>query len=114
MRSLAVARVEVSRNARFPVGEYLYGWFGWQDYCLATESMVWVRVQLKSGPLSSGLGIYGISGLTAVLALGESARPQADEIEAGLDRAPAPLAATFRGENRGKKIIQILDGTQML
>jgi NADPH-dependent curcumin reductase CurA len=33
-----------------------------------------------------------------------------EEIEAGLDRAPAALAAIFRGENSGKKIIQILDG----
>jgi hypothetical protein len=79
MRSLAVGRVEVSRNARFPVGEFLYGWFGWQDYCLATESVVLARVQLKNGPPSSGLGIYGISGLTAVLALAEIARPQAGE-----------------------------------
>ena len=79
MRSLAVGRIEVSRNARFAVGEYLYGWFGWQDYCLATEPMVLARVQLKNGPLSAGLGIYGISGLTAVLALGEIGRPQAGE-----------------------------------
>ncbi len=79
MRALAVGQVEVSRNARFPVGEYLYGWFGWQDYCLATEAMVLARVQLKNGPLSAGVGIYGISGLTAVLALGEIGRPQAGE-----------------------------------
>ena len=31
-----------------------------------------------------------------------------EEIEAGLDRAPAALAAIYRGENRGKKIIQIV------
>jgi NADPH-dependent curcumin reductase len=79
MRSLAVGRIEVSRNARFAVGEYLYGWFGWQDYCLASEPMVLARVHLKNGPLSAGLGIYGISGLTAVLALGEIGRPQASE-----------------------------------
>lgn len=79
MRSLAVGRVEASRNARFAVGEYLYGWFGWQDYCLATEPMVLARVRLTNGPLSAGLGIYGISGLTAVLALGEIGRPQMGE-----------------------------------
>ncbi len=79
MRSLAVGRIEASRNARFSVGEYLYGWFGWQDYCLATETMVLARVQLKNGSLSAGLGIYGISGLTAVLALGGIGRPQTGE-----------------------------------
>jgi hypothetical protein len=79
MRSLAVGRVELSRNARFAVGEYLYGWFGWQDYCVATEAMVLTRVQAKNGPPSTGLGVYGISGLTAVLALTEIGRPQAGE-----------------------------------
>jgi hypothetical protein len=34
-----------------------------------------------------------------------------EEIEMGLDCAPAALAALYRGENNGKKIIQILDGT---
>jgi NADPH-dependent curcumin reductase CurA len=37
-----------------------------------------------------------------------------EEIEAGLDRAPAALAAIYRGENRGKKIIQISDGARVL
>jgi NADPH-dependent curcumin reductase CurA len=37
-----------------------------------------------------------------------------ENIEAGLDRAPAALAAIYRGENRGKKIIQIADGAQSL
>ena len=32
-RSLAVGAVAASRNEEFAVGEYLYGWFGWQDYC---------------------------------------------------------------------------------
>jgi NADPH-dependent curcumin reductase CurA len=80
MRSLAVGRVEASRNARFAAGEYLYGWFGWQDYCLATDATVLARVQLENGPLSAGVGLYGISGLTAVLALGEIGRPQAGEM----------------------------------
>jgi len=79
MRSLAVGQVEASRNARFAVGEYLYGWFGWQDYCIATEAMVLTRVQLSNGSLSAGVGLYGISGLTAALALAEVGRPQAGE-----------------------------------
>lgn len=79
MRSLAVGIVEVSRNARFAVGEYLYGWFGWQDYCLATEQLVLARVQPRNGPLTAGLGIYGISGLAAYLALTEIGRPQSGE-----------------------------------
>jgi NADPH-dependent curcumin reductase len=79
MRSLAVGVVESSRNARFVVGECLYGWFGWQDYCCADEHAVLARVQPKNGPLAAGVGLFGISGLTAFLALSEIGRPQAGE-----------------------------------
>ena len=79
MRSLGVGVVTASRNERVAVGEYLYGWFGWQDYCLASDQLVLARVAVANGPLSTGLGLYGISGLTAYLALGDIGRPQAGE-----------------------------------
>ena len=79
MRSLAVGVVQASRSARYAAGDFLYGWFGWQDYCVATEAMVLSRVLARNGPPASGLGLFGISGLTAVLALGEIGRPQAGE-----------------------------------
>jgi NADPH-dependent curcumin reductase len=37
-----------------------------------------------------------------------------EDIESGLDRAPAALAGLFRGENLGKKAIRIFDGEQSL
>ena len=37
-----------------------------------------------------------------------------EDIETGLDRAPGALAAIFRGENRGKKMIRITNGTRAL
>ncbi len=79
MRSLAVGVVEASRDERYAVGDALYGWFGWQDYAIATEQSVLARVLAKNGPLSAGVGLYGIPGLTAFLALSEIARPQAGE-----------------------------------
>jgi NADPH-dependent curcumin reductase CurA len=79
MRSLAVGTVVVSRAAEYPVGICLYGWFGWQDYCIADASRVLARVDPARGPLSTALGIYGITGLTAHLALHELGRPQAGE-----------------------------------
>jgi len=36
------------------------------------------------------------------------------DIESGLDRAPGALAAIFRGENRGKKMVRITNGTRAL
>ena len=74
MRALAVGIVVASRNARFAVGEYLYGWFGWQDYCAANERLVISRVQPAHGSVSAGLGLFGISGVSAYLALTELGR----------------------------------------
>ncbi len=79
MRALAVGIVAASRNARFAVGEYLYGWFGWQDYCAANERLVISRVQPAHGSVSAGLGLFGISGVSAYLALTELGRPRAGE-----------------------------------
>ena len=79
MRSLAVGAVVESRAAEYPVGTCLYGWFGWQDYCVADAPKVLARVDPARGPLSTALGIYGITGLTAHIALRELGRPQAGE-----------------------------------
>jgi NADPH-dependent curcumin reductase CurA len=75
MRSLAVGVVEASRNPKITVGERLYGWFGWQDYCAATESVVIAKVNPDHGPESTAAGIFGINGVTAYLALTEIGRP---------------------------------------
>jgi NADPH-dependent curcumin reductase CurA len=79
MRSLAVGVVEASRSPNVAPGERLYGWFGWQDYCVAAESAVIARVNPDHGPDSAGLGLFGINGVTAYLALTEIGRPQPGE-----------------------------------
>lgn len=79
MRSLAVGVVTTSRHAEYRVGERLYGWFGWQDCCVAGESSVLARVDPANGPASAALGIFGITGLTAYLALQDIGRPQRGE-----------------------------------
>jgi NADPH-dependent curcumin reductase CurA len=32
MRALAVSKIIQSESDGYPVGAYVYGWFGWQDY----------------------------------------------------------------------------------
>ena len=79
MRALTVGVVESSRCAQVAVGQHLYGWFGWQDYCAATAASILMRVDLRTGPLSTAVGLYGINGTTAYLALTEIGRPKAGE-----------------------------------
>jgi NADPH-dependent curcumin reductase CurA len=57
MRSLAVGVVEESRHANVAVGEHLYGWFGWQDYCVGSDAELLRRVDPRQAPLSAALGV---------------------------------------------------------
>jgi NADPH-dependent curcumin reductase len=79
MRSLAVGVVEKSQHPEVAVGEHLYGWFGWQDYCLASEQHILRRVDPRQAPLTAAVGVLGITGLTAHLALTRIALPQPEE-----------------------------------
>ena len=79
MRAMAVGRVAESRHPGFEVGEYLYGWFGWQDYWIGGPEGLLRRVDPSQAPLSAGAGLLGINGLTAWLALHEIGRPKAGD-----------------------------------
>jgi len=79
MRSLAVGRVIESKHADFAVGEYLYGWFGWQDYCVCAPGAVLRRVNPQQASLSAAAGLLGINGLTAYLALKNIGVPKTGE-----------------------------------
>jgi hypothetical protein len=79
MRALAVGRVLASKQAQFSVGEYLYGWFGWQDYCVCPVASVLRRVDPNQASLSEAAGVLGINGLTAYLALHEIGKPKPGE-----------------------------------
>jgi NADPH-dependent curcumin reductase CurA len=79
MRSLAVGRVVQSSHPDYAEGEYLYGWFGWQDFCVAGPSQVLRRVDPDQAPLTAALGVLGINGLTAWLGLEEIGHPKSGE-----------------------------------
>lgn len=74
MRALAVGVVTQSRAPDVREGEYLYGWFGWQDYAAVTSDRI-VQRATEAVPLSAYAGLLGINGLTAYLALTELGRP---------------------------------------
>lgn len=78
MRALAVGVVEASRCAEVQEGEYLYGWFGWQDYAVAGPEAIVVRARLPL-PLAQFAGLTGINGLSAYLGLTRLGRPEAGD-----------------------------------
>ncbi len=79
MRAMCVGRVIDSKCAAVSVGEYLYGWFGWQDYCIASTALILRKVDPDLAPLSTAAGLLGINGLTAYLALHDIGQPKPGE-----------------------------------
>ena len=80
MRAFGVGEVVASRHPGIQPGEFVCGSTGWQDYGIAEESQPFFRkVDPDDGPLSTALGIFGISGLTAWFGLLDIGRPKAGE-----------------------------------
>ena len=74
MRALAVGVVVQSNDPDVAEGEFLYGWFGWQDYAAVDRGAILTRAR-AAVPLSAHAGLLGINGLTAYLALAGLGRP---------------------------------------
>lgn len=78
MRALAVGVVLRSNSREVAEGEFLYGWFGWQDYAAVPASAIFRRCT-EAVPLSAHAGLLGLNGLTAHLGLTELGRPRAGD-----------------------------------
>lgn len=80
VRSLAAAEVVSSRTPLFQPGQLVQGWFGWQDYALASTSGPYPILPLRPAiPLTSNLATFGTAGLAAYFGLMEIGRPRAGE-----------------------------------
>jgi NADPH-dependent curcumin reductase CurA len=79
MRSPAVGRVEESRHPGFHPGEFVTGFFGWQDYAAIDAGAIERKVPAEGPPISTALGVLGLNGLTAYFALLEVGQPKAGE-----------------------------------
>jgi hypothetical protein len=79
MRSFASGRVAASRHPDFTPGDYVTGMFGWQDYAAVAGDAVQRKIAETDLPLSTSLGVLGLNGMTAYLALLEVGRPEAGE-----------------------------------
>lgn len=77
MRSLASGEVVESRHPDYQAGDYVSGWFGWQDYACVTPEQIVQRTNAQE--MRASLGILGINGVTAYLALTLVGQPKAGE-----------------------------------
>lgn len=75
MRALAVGQVIASRAQGFSEGDFVYGFFGWQDYAAVAVSAVLLRCT-QDLPLEAFASLCGINGVTAYLGLTTLGRPK--------------------------------------
>ena len=79
MRSFAAGEVVESRHPDYAPGERLVGMFGWQLFADAEGRDVIRRVREDDLPLSVHLGVLGVNGVTALLALTLVGEPKPGE-----------------------------------
>ena len=79
MRSFAAGEVVESRHPDYAPGERLVGMFGWQRFADADGRDVVRRVREDDLPLSAQLGVLGLNGVTALLALTLVGEPKPGE-----------------------------------
>ena len=75
MRALAVGQVVQSRAEGFAEGDFVYGFFGWQDYAAVAPTAILHRCT-QDLPLEAFGSVCSINGVTAYLALTELGRPK--------------------------------------
>jgi NADPH-dependent curcumin reductase len=76
MRSLAVGQVSETRVDDYQEGDWLVGWFGWQDEAVVEQDAIVRRIIEQDLSPSLALGILGINGVTAHLALTKIGEPR--------------------------------------
>ncbi len=76
MRSFAAGEVIASRHPGYTVGEKVMGMLGWQEHAVSDGAQITRKVRESDLPLSTSLGILGLNGVTAYLALLEVGAPR--------------------------------------
>jgi hypothetical protein len=76
MRGIAIGRVEVSRNPKWPVGTRVHGLLGWQDYLLSDGTGL---SRIPDVSAETWFGALGHIGLTAYCGLLDIGQPKAGE-----------------------------------
>lgn len=79
MRSLCVGSVIESAAEGFRPGDRLMGWFGWQHYAVVNTDAVVQKITSSDLSPSLYLGVLGLNGVTAAIALDKIGAPQAGE-----------------------------------
>jgi NADPH-dependent curcumin reductase CurA len=78
IQSGVIAKVIASKNDNFDIGDYVSGMLAWKMQQISNGEGL-LKVDGSKAPLSTYLGILGMTGLTAYLGLNEIGKPKAGE-----------------------------------
>jgi len=73
-----VSEVIESKNPAFPRGAFVLGFNGWQAYAVSSGAGL-RKLDPKTAPLSTALGVLGMPGMTAYVGLYDLGQPKAGE-----------------------------------
>ncbi len=112
MVGATVGQVINSKNKRFTEGEWVLGYFGWQDYGVSDGSDLTPLGKQPANP-SYALGILGMPGFTAYMGLLDIGQPKAGETVV-VAAASGPVGATVGqiAKIKGCKVIGIAGGQE--
>ena len=77
MRALCAGEIVASHNPAYQVGDFVTGWFGWQDYAAVGVDQIVQRTTAAEARMA--LGVLGMNGVTALLALTMIGEPRAGQ-----------------------------------
>jgi hypothetical protein len=113
MRGATAGEVIASKNPAFPVGTFVQGLFGWQEYAVGGRGMAQGTKTPPGTPPSWSLGVLGITGLTAYFGMLDLGKPKAGEtvVVSGAAGATGSVAAQI-AKIEGARVIGIAGGRQ--
>lgn len=115
MRAITVGRVEHSNDPLYKKGDYVTGMFGWQDYAVVTATAIDRKIEKNNLPISTALGVLGINGITAYLALLDIGAPKAGETVVVSTAAGAVGSCAGQIANiKGARTVGIAGGTEKI
>ena len=111
MRALATGRIVESNAPGFSAGELVYGWFGWQERGVVPASAIIRKVPDNGLSPSLSLGVLGINGVTAYLAMTGIGKPKpGDTVLVSTAAGSVGSAAGQIAKNLGARIVGIAGG----
>ncbi|NHA07177.1 NADP-dependent oxidoreductase [Mucilaginibacter sp. HC2] len=107
LSSMIIAEVVESRNKDFSKGEYVKQYLDWKEYQVSNGEGL-IKISSTLAPLSTYLGVLGITGLSAYFALLEIGKPQTGEtlVVSGAAGAVGSIAGQI-GKLMGCRVIGV-------